>query len=57
MGHLRKKGENCPLHYGITEYLIKLYGDVNGTGHKALYMMGDAKYKAAEAAEKREIRK
>ena len=54
MSHMRKKGDSCPLHYGITMYLEKLYGDWKGTGHKGLYMTGDNRYKAAEAAEIRE---
>jgi len=57
MGHLRKKGENCPMHYGIAAYLTSRYGKLRGTGHKGLYMMGDKKYKAAEAAEKREAQR
>ena len=39
---------------GVDAYLRELYGDVRGVGHKALFKMGDAQYKKAEAMENKE---
>ena len=52
MIHLRRKGFNCPLHFGVAQYLEKLYGNWRGTGHKGLYLYNDVRYKVAEEAEK-----
>ena len=54
MAHLEAKKESCVLHYCVDEYLRELYGDLRGTGHKALFKLGDPDYKVAEAAENEE---
>jgi hypothetical protein len=45
----------CLHHWMTLTYLETLYADFwsPGTGHKALYKMGDTKYRAAEEAEAR----
>jgi len=63
MGHIRSKVENtsglssfvpCVLHYGLLRYMEKLYGNLRGIGHKALYSLNDANYKKAEEKETNE---
>lgn len=54
MDHLASKKDKCLLHLGVDAYLRELYGDVRGVGHKALFKMGDAQYKRAEAMENKE---
>jgi hypothetical protein len=54
MSHLESKKNSCVLHLGVYKYLWELYGDLRGIGHKALYKMGDPKYKRAEALENQE---
>jgi len=54
MDHLASKKDKCLLHLGVDAYLRELYGDVRGVGHKALFKMGDAQYKKAEAMENKE---
>ena len=55
MAHLEAKKESCVLHYGVDVFLRELYRNLRGTGHKALYKLGDPNYKVAEAAEKQEL--
>jgi len=60
MSHVRKEGESCILHYGISKYLEHRYckdqGNYRGgTGHKAMYQLNDPNYRDAVAAEKRSL--
>jgi len=55
MDHLDSKKNSCFLHLGIHRYLFEIYRDLRGTGHKALFNVGDDEYKRAQAAEVNEI--
>jgi len=54
MDHLNSKKRSCFLHLGIYLYLYTIYRGLRGTGHKALFDVGNDEYKKAEAAEKNE---
>ena len=57
MDHLEAKKKSCLLHYGVNVFLREVYGDLRGTGHKAMFKPGDLNFKVAEAAEKKEKEK
>ena len=60
MDHLRTLASHgCMLHYGLVEYMGHLYYKDQGSyrggiGHKAMYNVMDANFKAAEATERRD---
>lgn len=37
MAHLEAKKMSCLLHFGVHIFLMELYGDLRGTGHKTLF--------------------